>query len=578
LCALGAAVLFLCFGAGGERSEGYLIQYGTFIPSRGELSLKLHTLVFLLPASMLIAVALAALPSCSRPLLRGFDALRTGLGRFWPLGTALLVLLLAASARLWVLRDAPVTDDENVYLFQAELLTRGRLFAESLPSAVRGFFDNQFIINDGRWFGLYFVGHPAVLAAAMRAGLARWVGPVEAALTVLLAVGIARRIFGERAAALTGALLVLSPFLILLSATQLSQPTSALALTLLIYAGLRIEATPRAPGWWALAAAATSAAFLIRPQAAVILAAPMLLRLAWLLLRGRLRPSPLGPALFVLVATAGAALFFWVNWTLTGSPLRTGYHAYWAHEAYWAHGRVPDWHNTPLYPFRELGQNLLQLNAWLFGWPLSLAFAPLFARSGRAWVLTAMPLAALGALGAQASIGVASVSAVGPVYLGETIVPLAALTASGIEQAIAWARERLNGGVTARALVVWPLAMTLVGLLTFVPLEVRSLRLMSKIVRAPYDLVEQAGLDNAVVFVRSLPDARWRPGAWVYFHRNNAPDLSNPVLFVKDLGPERNRELIAFLRTRRPFGMGVRGDELLLFPLDADGRPLTPKS
>jgi hypothetical protein len=57
------------------------------------------------------------------------------------------------------------------------------------------------------------------------------------------------------------------------------------------------------------------------------------------------------------------------------------------------------------------------------------------------------------------------------------------------------------------------------------------------------------------------------PGAWVYFHRNPSPDLSDPVLFVKDLGPERNQALMQAMPGRAPFAMGVKDNRLLLVPL-----------
>jgi hypothetical protein len=45
------------------------------------------------------------------------------------------------------------------------------------------------------------------------------------------------------------------------------------------------------------------------------------------------------------------------------------------------------------------------------------------------------------------------------------------------------------------------------------------------------------------------------------------PDLSDRVLFVKDLGPERNRELMRYLPSRVPYLMGMRGGDLVLLPL-----------
>ena len=90
---------------------------------------------------------------------------------------------------------------------------------------------------------------------------------------------------------------------------------------------------------------------------------------------------------------------------------------------------------------------------------------------------------------------------------------------------------------------------------------------MSALARLPYDLVSERRLDRAVVFVHGLPSLTWRPGAWVYFHRNPSADLSDPVLFVKDLGPERNQAIMQAMPGRAPFAMGVKDNRLLLVPL-----------
>jgi len=227
-CLAGA---MLCFGAvivASQWSDDYVTAYGTLLLSRGELAFKLHLLLFVLPGTLLLAAATAQFPTVGRRLLDAFDALG-GVRRraTWAFVGALLVLLLSHGARVGVLRSAPVTDDENVYLFQAQLLTSGHLYAEGLPAPIRQAFDNQFVVNGDRRYGMYFVGHPAIMAAALKLGAIDWVGSIEAALTFLLAAALATRLYGPRTATLTGILLVLSPFFILISATAMSQPTSA---------------------------------------------------------------------------------------------------------------------------------------------------------------------------------------------------------------------------------------------------------------------------------------------------------------------------------------------------------------
>jgi hypothetical protein len=557
-CLLGAGFLYASFIVGATWSDAYMSGYGNFLLSRGELALKLHLLLFILPATLIVSAAGAeVLPG---RLVRKFDALEGHPpGRVLTLAVALIVLGLVMLVRVYVLRESVITDDENVYHFQAQLLASGRLYAESLPESIRPFFDNQFIVNNGHWFGLYFLGHSAVLAAFLKVGLIQWVGAVEAALTLLLAVGIARRVFGDRAAILTRALLALSPFFIFISATHLSQPTSMLFLALFIYAGLRIEESARATGWWVLAAAAVICAVFTRPQTGVFLSLPFIVRIAWLMIRGNLRPGWGPPVVALVILGSGAAGFLSVNHALTGSVFRTGYHAYLdqGHKWMFPFGAV--------YTVREISQNLAQLNFWLLGWPISFAFVPFFHRNGRAWALASIPVIALVWYG---FVAVPTVAAVGPVYYAETIVPLIILTASGLERVIVLARERLGETRLTRALIAAPVAGVLASLLAFVPFEAASLRLMADVTQAPYDLVESRGLDNALVFVRSLPALSVSPGSWTYYHRNNSPDLSDRVLFVRDLGTERNKDLMRYLPGRTPYLMAMANRELVLLPLE----------
>jgi hypothetical protein len=555
-CVAGAALLFAAFWVAAEWSDNYLMRYGSFIPSRGDVSAKLNLLVFVLPATILAARALASWQS---GVFAVFDRLPE-FRRTWPwaVAIALVVLTLAAAVRFAVLRSAPVTDDENVYEFQARILASGRLYLDSQPPDVRPFFNNQYVVNNGKWFGLYFMGHPGLMALTFKLGLGEWLGPIEAALTVLLACGSAHLLFGPRAAVLTGALLVVSPFFITLSASHLSQASASLMLSLFLYAVLRLERVPKSAGWWAVAAAALAYAVLIRPQTAATISLPLLVALGGRWWRGSLRPGSAGPLVAGVVLAVGAAVILSINHALTGNGFRTGYHAYLDQGIKWP---LPF---GPYYTVREMSRALTELNFWLFGWPLSLAFVPFFERRGLAWALAAAPIAVVVGYGLAA---VPSVVAVGPVYYGECIVPLVILSASGIERLATVARARVGDGLVARQVLVWPLIATLGALATFVPIQLASLTLMAAIARAPYDLVAEHRLDNALVFVRNLPAFFTQPGAWVYFHRNPQPDLSDRILFVRDLGVERDQILVQYFPQRAPYLMGMRDGKLVLEPL-----------
>src|SRR5215831_3102913 len=170
-----AALLFAAFWLDADLSNGYLIQYGTIAPGAGDVALKLNLLLLILPATVLAALVLGSWHS---KLVAAFDRLAQ-VRRIWPwaVATSLAVLVLVAVVRVGVLRSIPITDDENVYEFQARILASGRLYLDSLPPEVRPFFDNQFIVNSGKWYGLYFMGHPSLLAVTYKVGLGEWLGP-----------------------------------------------------------------------------------------------------------------------------------------------------------------------------------------------------------------------------------------------------------------------------------------------------------------------------------------------------------------------------------------------------------------
>jgi dolichyl-phosphate-mannose-protein mannosyltransferase len=554
---LAAAFLYASFLIGADLYDSYGSVYGRWVLSRGELALRLYLLLFIAPAIILLAAALAEIRG--EQFAVRFEDLRRPAGRLAPIALALAVLCLVMLVRIHVLRHSEITDDENVYHFEARLIASGRLYMESLPPAIRPFFDNQFVVNDGRWYGLYFVGHPAVLAVFMKVGLVEWTGAVEAALTLLLAMAIAGRVFGERAAILTGALLAVSPFFIFVSATHLSQPTSMLFLALFIYSSLRIEDSPVAMRWWVLAAIALVAAIFTRPQSGVMLSLSFMTRVALLASQRKLRPGWTAPVVSLAILLAGAAAFLGVNHALTGSVFRTGY------QAYMAQGHAWLFPFGPFHTVREISQSLTHLNFWLLGWPISLALVPFFHRSGRAWTLATIPIIALLWYGL---VAIPTVVAVGPVYYAESIVPLVVLTASGLERTIAWAHMHLGNGRLTQTLISIPIAATLACLLAFVPFEAVSLRLMADITQAPYDLVESRGLQNALVFVRSLPATTLAPGSWALVHRNNSPGLRDPVLFVRDLGTERNKDLMRYLPDRTAYLMQMKATELVLLPLE----------
>jgi hypothetical protein len=564
LATLVAAVCLAVIHVSALANGYYQIYYGRFGWGLPEVAFLLHYLLFGSVAAGCLAWAVSL--SVGDGFARIFDRLGT-LSR----GATIIMVGVSAAAtfaavtlvRYGLLRDTAITDDENAYVFMARVFASGRLYLPSVPAEIRPFFDNQFIINDGKWYGIYFPGHPLVLALGAVVGAERWIPSLVTVLSVVMGFLVARRIFGGRAAALSALLFPVTVYMVFPSATLLAHSTAALALLTFVYGATRIGDAPESIRWWIMAGVGLAWAGMTRPLGPAAFAVPWLV---WLILRvrrnGRLRAWA-GALVFCAIGLASILLFFGYNLALTGDPFQTGYqrsielnkHALLA-------GRLPaPW---PLPTIYEVGHTFLRLNFWEFGWPLSLLFVPFFRRTGPGILVLlgscAVPLA-------YALIGMTNVYALGPTHYAEIAVFVAILSASGIEALVERARSGTAGEQWSRFVMAVPPVSVGCMLLVFLPIHAASLRGMSQITRAPYELVESQGLDRAVVFVHSLPALMVHPGAWVYFHRNPRPDLLDPVLFVRHLGPEHDSRLMRAFPDRKAYIMGMHDGRLIVTPV-----------
>jgi len=560
-----AALCLAVISTSGLANGYYQIYYGRFGWNLPEVAFLLHYLFFGTAATFCLAAALSLGIGVS------LDPLFDRLGVLSRRATVVAVTASAGATfvaitlvRFGLLRNTAITDDENAYVFMARVFASGRLYLPSMPPEIRPFFDNQFIINDGKWYGIYFPGHPLTLALGALVGAEQWIPSLAAVLTVALGFLVGRRIVGARAATLSVLLFPVTVYFVFPSATLLAHSTAALALLLFVYAAIRIEGSPEVMRWWIVAAIGLAWAVLTRPLGPIVFAMPWLF---WLSLRLKRSSSPralVGGALFCLIGLVSIILFCAYNHALTGDPFQTGYQRLREFRDYsLLAGKLPaPW---PLPTIYELGHTILRLNFWEFGWPLSLLFVPFFRRTSRGVLLllstSVVPLA-------YALLGMTNVYAVGPTHYAEIAVPLAILSASGFEQLVERARAWSSGEGCSRFVMAVPAAATICMFLVFLPVHATSLRQMSQLARAPYDLFEEEGLARAVVFVHSLPALNVAPGSWAYYPRNPRPDLSDPVLFVRYLGPEQDKQLMRFFPDRKFYVMGMRDGRLTMAPVE----------
>ena len=245
-----------------------------------------------------------------------------------------LAALSAAAAALGILvagvlygsRTAAASDPSG-YVSQSALWARGTLkidqqFASTLPwpQASESLTPLGYRIGpDGAMVPTYAPGVPLLMALGRLFGACGpyLVGPICAALLVLFTFQLGRPIFGTAAATVAAILVACSPVVVFMSLVPMADVPAA---TFWVGA-LAVAVGGSGPRAFA-AGLLTAIAILIRPNLVFLAAFP------WLMVMVRTRrwrDRAIRTALFAAASIPGALGVAWVNNTLYGSPLTSGY-------------------------------------------------------------------------------------------------------------------------------------------------------------------------------------------------------------------------------------------------------------
>jgi 4-amino-4-deoxy-L-arabinose transferase-like glycosyltransferase len=414
------------------------------------------------------------------------------------------------------------------------------------------------------------------------------VSPVFGALACWALFLLARELLGPRWAKGVVLLALISPFWLVTYASMMSHPGSVLTLTLFAYFFVR---SARRPDRWRSALLAglflgLSANF--RPYSSLLICGVVIVGA---LAAGWWRNVRLGNSLAFFI---GLGVFVGVllgyNKALTGDAFVTPF-AQWS--PYDRLGFGPDrgqydndalgftvgdsWINQRIR-LHSLGQ---MLTGWSSATLLLLLF-PLFARRyrGRCAVLLLI-LIALMVGHFFYFFGFDFVY--GPRYWAEALPACLILVAVGLAVLRKWVRNGLRlAGVRAasagsRAMMPLMILLLMVGSVwSTVPAVLAGHDdTMWHISSAPHRAVQEAGLTNAVVFIATpyYRTAKFRPDRYGSGFTWMSPDLDDDVIYARDLGDEKNRELMAlmpgrkFYRLRTPTSADVE-----LSPYDNTGQ------
>jgi hypothetical protein len=473
--------------------------------------------------------------------------------KYWICAGCLLAFMIAAIIRINVLQNSPLTDDEASYKYMGELLAAGRLTGESHDFKL--FFDNIFMINDGRVYSHFFIGWPLFMVPGVWFGVPGFINSLYSALTVIPLYSVFRRLIGNEYAKLGILIYLSSPMLMVSAATALSQTTCFLMLTTLIWSYLR-SIDENAPFWThSLVATFFGLAFFIRPLSTLGVGLPVMV--LWLFSLRDSNDKNKSLLWFGLPAIVLAAAFFYVNYAQNGSILKTAYYKYIEYSqenqfrfSIWSEESV----NRGLFRDFSVVSSIaasaiafVRLHFAAFGWPFIVFLC--FARLRNA------------KLGWSALIGFFLVNiftmdsgfdSYGPVHYFEAILPLMILVLAGTK-GLSDSLSRLDEKrICSRKLkpfaVSLCLAMITVSCFGYVPVRLGTLYKMCKNISIPSHLIEEKGIENVVVFAtRPFVDQRAIAPTrhFVFFRPNSDPDFEDSIIWANHISIERDKNLIS---------------------------------
>ncbi len=277
-----------------------------------------------------------------------------------------ILFLLCLVIQVFIFQG-PQIRDEACYLFQAKSFAQLNLWAPAPQKAVESFVFPYTVVEDQKWFGIFFPGTSLVFVPGVWLDLTFLINPLLIALLAGLTYKIAGYFFNRKIAFYTLILMLISPFVLQQGGSYLGHVSAALLFVTAAFLLLRSNAENTKS--ITAAALITGMLLLFRPLSAAVLIVFCLYLLFGFIKAGSQRKRVLKLwLLFCLAVLPGAILLFIYNALLTGQGWLT------PHQLYFQEAPLQlGWHmitNSAL--------NLLALSFDLFGVPILSLFPLLY--------------------------------------------------------------------------------------------------------------------------------------------------------------------------------------------------------
>ncbi|MBT1702833.1 glycosyltransferase family 39 protein [Chryseosolibacter indicus] len=230
--------------------------------------------------------------------------------------TVLLFTVLSTFVAAYILDAFPNSADEYAYLFQAEAISRGKLW--DTPHQLKDFFEFHHIaqVNDV-WVGRFPPGWPLVLAIGYLASIPTYlVNVVLGAVSLIVLFIFCKRFYNERVAVWATVCTAFTACVIFNAASFFSHTASFLELLLFVYF-LYLYMDERKAHQALLAGFFLALLTITRYFTAFLIFIPFIVYLIY-----NLRLKSINA--FILIGLGSIppmAFFFWYNYTITGDPL-----------------------------------------------------------------------------------------------------------------------------------------------------------------------------------------------------------------------------------------------------------------
>ncbi len=477
---------------------------------------------------------------------------------------SLLVFLLSSFISIFVLHKIPHIQDEIVYLFQAKVIAMGKLYA--VPNRLGEFFDYEFVIEEGgKWYGKYFFGFPLLLSLGVILGCPWIVNPLIGAVVIIVIFFIGKEFLDKNTERFLPLLCLLSPFYLFMCATYLSHPSALLFSYIFILYFLKSFKN----GSWRypfFSGAALGFNFNIRPYDSILIATPFFVYGLYCLMAKKIRIKQV--LFFILAFVLFLILFLLYNFTLTGNAFQTPFNKYCPtdHLGFGKEVGLPylkEYGHTFLDGLNNTRNNLKKISEGLLGWPvltILLIILPFLFKSKNKWDWISFFSFFVVVFGYFFYYldGIAF----GARYYFITLPMLLILTIRGI----------IFLDEPVKKLTQKYFKLSSLSAENVLPIIILFLILRSAIIYFPERIAEYSNrywnidevlgqevkknnIHNAVVFIKSgnFRKGEAAPNYYGGGFMLNSPRLDTDIIYARDLGDEKNKELMKEFSKRKFF-------------------------